>query len=173
MSHLRPALALALLLLAATTAGCLGSDDSLNREPPDGTATPVSADAGTVSTEHAEYLPEEDAVQVTDPRSGHTRTVPFAEYARTKCGPAGTARVRAVVESRVDPDDEDYTVQGWDGDSIDVTVWKSGDLATSQLEPHAPPRVNVTVTLFDRRHTCTLPVVVVAGTEREEILQSV
>lgn len=103
------------------------------------------------------YLPENDSVRIVLTSSGRTSIVSYEEYACRQAASAANRHVRERLEARFDDYDGGFAT-GVSGDGVVVDDYSDGGPSHARLERATPERVAVTVHVFEKSHTCTVPV---------------
>jgi len=155
---------LSCLLVTAGCSSVLDSGGNGNAHPTvSDDATLATVSAGTVPTDGDRYYPENDTVQASTTYGNTTpreyTSMPFEEYARFKCGSFARDETQSVLEeSEVE---NHRTIQYDVGDGL-VRVF-SGESEPDVVRSALPDGVEVDIILFERNHTCRVPIEVEDG----------
>lgn len=156
-------LALCCLLATAGCAGVLGGEGGSNAHPTVGDdATLATVDAGALPADGDRYYPENDTVLAVASYDENGTPVeynalPFEQYARFRCGSFARDETRRLL-------DEAGPNVRWVRYNVDdglVRVF-AGETVPETVRSALPDGVAVEVSIFDRGHTCRVPIVVTA-----------
>lgn len=125
----------------------------------------VQASGTPEINDHTTYYPGNDTVRfpaaLGQGNVVEWNSVSFEEYARLHCGDVAHAKISNLVAQRFDPSTIGTVGDG--NESIRVTYDQSAD--PERIDANLPNQVETTVHLFNRTHTCLVPVTLAEAPE--------